>query len=95
MARADSALNTTDKRLLLRGVRKGDLAEVELTKALDELPDLSDQIRQPGQEELDALREELVAEQSARAERVQRILSEPKDVPKPPVEVTPFTELDF
>lgn len=91
----DQALNTTDKRLLQRGVRKGKLSERELDQALDELPDLVDRIRHPSEEELETLREELVSEQQIRAERVQRILAEPKDVPKPQPPVTPFTDLDF
>jgi hypothetical protein len=77
-----------DKRLVDRSIRKGATRPEEFEDLLETLPDLSDNLRQPSDAEVEALREELIAESTGRAERIQRQLLEdrtPRPQALPPV----------
>jgi hypothetical protein len=76
-------------------MRHGQLSRQELDGDSNELPDLADNVHRPDGEELERLRKELELERVARAERIQRALSEahepPPVLPVPP-EPEPETE---
>jgi hypothetical protein len=83
--------NVADKRLLERSVRKGETRLDDVADLLESLPDLSDNLRHPSDEELEALRQELVAESTSRAERIQRQMVEDRTPrTQAPTPVTPF-----
>ena len=77
-----------DKRLQDRAQRKGGGAVEDISDVLDALPDMSDNLREVTGEELEQLRSELASEATARAERIQRRLTEDRSVgpkiPEPP-----------
>ena len=70
-----------DRRVQDRLQRTG--IESDISDLLDALPDLSDNLREVSEEELETLRQELVAEAELRAERVERRIEEARN-PKPP-----------
>lgn len=87
-------LRTQDKRLLERGLRKGDLAPEEVEKEVAGLPDLSESCGQPSDDDIEKFRAELDAERVARNERVQRFLEEgPAPVIRP--DPVPLDESDL
>ena len=70
-----------DRRLQDRLQRTG--IEADLSDVIDALPDLSDNLRDVSDEELESLREELLVEAGTRAELVAQRVEEAKN-PKPP-----------
>jgi len=80
--------NLPDKRLQDRALRKGVLTADDISDLLEASPDLSDNLREVTEEDLEELRAELVSEASARAERIARRLTEDRSVgpkiPEPP-----------
>lgn len=80
-----------DKRLLDRSIRKAETRVNQVVDLLESLPDLSDNLRQPSDEEVESLRQELLSESSQRAERIQRQLLEDRTPrQQAPVAVIPF-----
>jgi hypothetical protein len=80
-----------DKRLLDRSIRKAETRLDHVADVLESLPDLSDNLRRPSDEEVASLRQELLAESSQRAERIQRQLLEDRTPrQQAPVAVIPF-----
>jgi hypothetical protein len=65
-------LNTLDKRLRERLMRHREVRPQDLDKAAQDLPDSAGNVRQPPEEELEKLREELVTEGEVREERIVR-----------------------
>ena len=85
---------TQDKRLLERGLRKGDLTPEEVEKEVAGLPDLSESCEQPPDDDIEKLRAEFDTERVARNERVQRFLEEgPAPVIRP--DPVPLDESDL
>ena len=77
-----------DKRLLELSIRRAEARADQVGDVLDSLPDLSDNLRRPSDEEVESLRQELMSEASARAERIERQLKEdrtPRQQPQAPV----------
>lgn len=83
-----------DKRLLERAVRTGELSQAQLEQELSQLPDLAERVQPPAEEELEKLRSELGAESEARAERIERFLTEEPQVAVRP-EPIPIDEADL
>lgn len=83
-----------DKRLLERAQRRGDMSKSQVEEELSRLADLHESIQHPSEEEVERLRSELGAEREARAERIERFLTEE---PQPPVrpEPIPIDEADL
>jgi hypothetical protein len=80
-----------DKRLLDRSIRKAETRVDQVADLLESLPDLSDNLRQPSDAEVESLRQELLAESTQRAERIQRQLLEDRTPrQQAPVAVIPF-----
>jgi hypothetical protein len=65
-------LTTLDKRLRERLVRRREIRPQDLEKAADKVPDSAGNVRQPPEEELEKLREDLVTEGEVREERIVR-----------------------
>jgi hypothetical protein len=80
--------NLPDKRLQERALRKGALTADDVSDLLEASPDLSDNLREVTEEDLEELRGELVSEASVRAERIALRLTEDRSVgpkiPEPP-----------
>ncbi len=70
-----------DRRLQDRLQRSG--IGSDISDVLDSLPDLSDNLREVDDDELESLKQELLAEAELRAERVERRIEEARN-PKPP-----------
>ncbi len=89
-----ASAHTQDKRLLERGLRKGDLTPTEVEKEIAGRPDLSESCEQPTDDDVEKFRVELEAETVARSERVQRFLEEgPPPVIRP--DPVPLDESDL
>ncbi len=89
-----AASRTQDKRLLERGLRKGDLTRQEVEEEVAGLPDLSESCEQSSDADIEKLRAEFDAERVARNERVQRFLEEgPATVIRP--DPVPLDESDL
>jgi hypothetical protein len=89
---------TLDKRLQRLLVRDGQVTSEEVERAAEKLQDLSDRIATPSDEELEALRDALPAEQAARKERirvaVERYYQESHFPPEPEPELEPEPDAD-
>ena len=83
-----ASVERLDRRLQEREMRHGQLSRQELDRDRNALPDLADNVHRPDEEELERVRKELELEGVARAERIQRALSEahepPPVLPAPP-----------
>ena len=77
-----------DKRIQDRALRKGGGAAADISDVVDALPDLSDNLREVTEEELEQLRTELDSEATVRAERIECRLTEDRSIgpkiPEPP-----------
>lgn len=76
-------------------MRHGQLSPQEVDRDSNALPDLADNVHRPDEEELERLRKELELEEVARAERIQRALTEEREPPPAfpiPPEPEPETE---
>ncbi len=79
-----------DKRLLQRQYLRGELAADQLERILKREPDLAQNAEHPSAEEVEAFRESLEAERTARNERIERFLNEPPEPEPPPVPIVPI-----
>jgi hypothetical protein len=80
-----------DKRLLELQVRRAEARARQVGDVLDSLPDLSDNLRRPSDEEVESLRQELLTESTQRGERIERQLKEDRTPrQQPQVPVVPF-----
>jgi len=80
-----------DKRLLELSIRKAETRAEEVAELVESLPDLSQNLRRPTDEEIDALRQTLAAESDDRAERITRQMQEDRTPrQQAPVAVVPF-----
>jgi hypothetical protein len=80
-----------DKRLLELQVRRAEARARQVSDVLDSLPDLSDNLRRPSDEEVESLRQELLTESTQRGERIERQLKEERTPrQQAPVPVVPF-----
>lgn len=82
----------SDKRLIDRTDRKGGVPGSEPSESL---PDLASRVRQVSDDELSELKEQLVAEQQVRSERVQQRLSEDRSIPPEPEMHAPIPESEL
>jgi hypothetical protein len=88
-------MEVPDQRLIERALRRGGLSAGQLEEALGSMPDLSERIRAASEAELQALRDELIAEHSARSQRVQRQLTEDRSARRKPGAVVPIPESEL
>ena len=80
-----------DKRLLELSIRRSEARPEQLAELVDSLPDLSQNLRRPPDDEAESLREELVAESAQRADRIARQMQEDRTPrQQAPVAVVPF-----
>jgi hypothetical protein len=80
-----------DKRLLELSIRRAETRPDQLAELVNSLPDLSQNLRKPTDEELEHLRQELAAQSSQRAERIARQMQEDRTPrQQAPVAVVPF-----
>ena len=67
-------LRTLDKRLQKRLVRARRISQDEIDKAAAKLKDLSGNVYEPTEEEIERLKQQVVTEQRVRGERIGRLL---------------------
>ena len=83
---------STDKRLLERSIRKGELDAEGVREAGLELPDLADAVDRPTDDELAKLREDLASEKVVRDERIEEAKNRPSMPPRPVAPVVPLDD---
>ncbi len=83
---------STDKRLLDRSIRKGELDPEQVGKAVLETQDLADAIERPSDEELARLPEDLENEKRIRDERIEEAKNRPSTPPRPVAPVIPLDD---
>ena len=83
---------STDKRLLERSIRKGELDPEGVRKTGLGLPDLADAADRPADEELAKLREDLASEKIVRDERIEEAKNRPSTPPRPVAPVVPLDD---
>ena len=83
---------STDKRLLERSIRKGELDPEQVHKAGLELPDLADEPQRPSDEELVKFRQDLESEKRVRDERIEVAKNRPSTPPRPVPPVVPLDD---
>ena len=82
-----------DKRLIERSSRRFD---DDIVPPASDLPDLEDRLRASSDEDLERVGEELVAEQAARRERIDRQMTEDKSAIKlPEIPFAPIPESEL
>ena len=87
-----AAPDNVDRRLQDRQLARGEARAEEVEKSVLELPDSADNSETASAEELDELREELVAEKPLRDERIARAIESPAQA-APPI-ASPLAPLD-
>jgi hypothetical protein len=86
-----ASVERLDRRLQERKRRHGQLSQEEVDRDSNALSDLADNVHRPDEEELERVRKELELEGVARADRIQRALTEPRE-PLPVLPIPPEPE---
>lgn len=80
-----------DKRLLELSIRRAETRADQVAELVDSLPDLSQNLRRPSDDELSSLRATLASESAERADRIARQMQEDRTPrQQAPVAVVPF-----
>ena len=87
-----AALKNKDRRLQDRQLRRGEARAEDIDKGVLELPDSSENAERASADELEKLRDELVAEKPLRDERIVQALESPAQA-APPI-AAPLAPLD-